>query len=158
MTASWKYVKRLIAVVLGLLGLVSWVALQTPAMMAASVSSCGTSNSITFAGESHDRAAYDGTGLARGRTARKLRGDIPPVSEANRDHARTGIKPISRDGGYNFHSAPRGAVRGLRIAHLGIRNAGLRSAVYSPPQSQSATILKANLKYRIRPNLVMAER
>jgi hypothetical protein len=142
MTASWKYVKRLIAVVLGLLGLVSWVALQTPAMMAASVSSCGTSNSITFAGESYDRAVACG--------------NIPLVFEANHDQAGPGIKFISRDGGYNFHPASGGAIMELRIAHLGIRNAGLRSAVYSPPQSQSATISKANLKYQVRTNVVMA--
>src|SRR5215216_7344430 len=39
------------------------------------------------------------------------------------------------------------AVSRLRIAHLGIRNAGLRSAVNSPAQSQSATI--SNLSYYI---------
>jgi hypothetical protein len=51
-----------------------------------------------------------------------------------------GAKLISRGGGRDFYSASAVAAPELRIAHLGLRNAGLRSAVYSPSQSQSATI------------------
>jgi hypothetical protein len=82
MTASLKYVKRLIGVMLILLGLISWLALQTPAM------------------------------------------------------------PIKWESSHNAYDsfAFDEAVLKLRIAHLGLRNAGLRSAVNSPSQSQSATI------------------
>jgi hypothetical protein len=91
MTASLKYVRRLIGVVLGLAALVSWLALQTPAQR----------------------------------------------------QTDSRIKLISHGGEHFFHTASDEAVMGLRIAHLGLRNAGLRSAVYSPSQSQSATISNA---------------
>jgi hypothetical protein len=142
MTASWKYVKRFIGVVLGLIGLISWLALQTPAMRLASVSSNVTSDSFTFAGESHNQPAIDRTCPAFGPKAGKLYGNLPLMFKANQDQTGLRVKFISRTSGYKFCSASTEAVLELRIAHLGLRNAGLRSAVDSPSQSQSATISK----------------
>jgi hypothetical protein len=142
MTASWKYVRRLIGVVLGLIGLISWLALQTPAMQLASASSYVTSGSFAFACGSYDRRAIDRTGPSSGSRVIKPCGNIPLVFEANQGQTGSRVKFISRDGGYRFYLASAEAVLELRIAHLGLRNAGLRSAVDSPSQSQSATISK----------------
>src|ERR1051325_10155023 len=100
MTVALKYVKRFIGAMLLLLGLISWLALRTPAM--------------------------------------------PPAVETKQGQADGHVNLISRGSGYNFYLAFKEVVLKLRIAHLGLRNAGLRSAVNSPSQSQSATILKVS--------------
>ncbi|HVG19528.1 MAG TPA: hypothetical protein VNI02_10770 [Blastocatellia bacterium] len=102
MTASWKYVKRLIAVALGLLGLVSWLALQTPALPLASTSSRVKPDSFKFAGESYDRGAIDVTDPAFSSKARKVCGNLPLMFEATHGQADSHVKFISRGGAYNF--------------------------------------------------------
>src|SRR5215218_1895168 len=103
MTASWKYVKRLIGLMLGLVGLISWLALQTPAMPLPSVSSYViTFDSFTFADKLDDQAAAHRTVPASGSKPSKLSSGLPPRLAANKIQTGYGAKIISGGSGYDF--------------------------------------------------------